>query len=489
MKDAEKLIGTIEAEARRWDISSVLSIRDREGFHYEKAFGYADRAAGRPMDLDQRFCLHAENGFFLSLCAMHLAERKMLRLADPISRWLPEYAQGGRVRVRDLLRWDAGIPDHWTTVRMPALQKDPAHAALSDRERFVREYELHARDIPFSELMNDVGGMELTHDPGVEDDGGETGFLFLAEIIRRASGMAPREYLFNHFFAPLGMDDTRPGNDATAALYGAFRDTELIPLPQLAPADAFTTTLRDMDKLARALAEKRFFSERTWQTMLKCNADGNGIGFIRRGDLYAADLYPMKLRNVCRLLLGFDDGVSILMLDSEEPKMALNENRRWTSFPAELRRAWQDTRVYPRDPQLKRINGKNVRDAVLIEVSPEQLAFVPECSRCIASTLARRQPAYVLMDHGTAVGMAGLTIRPEKKDYDITFLQVDRRYQGRGYGRILLTRAMEILKGKGADRLTIGVNRFNRPALALYRSVGFTEKEVLEEFVELEMKL
>ena len=101
--------------------------------------------------------------------------------------------------------------------------------------------------------------------------------------------------------------------------------------------------------------------------------------------------------------------------------------------------------------------------------------------------LARKQPVYVLMDHGVAVGLAALTIRPKKGKFDITFLQVDRRYQGRGYGRILLTRAMEILKAKGAKTLEIGVNRFNIPAQRLYRSAGFADKEVYDEFIEMQM--
>lgn len=489
MKDAEGFIAQAEAEARRWDVSTVLSVRDRDGFHWERAFGYADRAAGRPMTTDQRFCLDVENGFYLTLCVMHLAERKMLRLSDLVSRYIPEYSHGDRIRVRNLLRWNAGIPDHWTAVRMPALQKNPAHAALSHRERFCREYELHAQSISFSEILRDINDRELVHDPGVEDDGGETGFAFLAEIVRRVAGMSARDYLFENFFAPLGMTHTRPGNDATTALYGVLRDTELVALPQLSPAGAFTTTLQDMDTLARALVEKRFLSEKTWALMLRCNADMAAMGFVKRGELYTADLFPWKTRNICQLWLDFDGGGSIVMLSSEEPKLRLDENRRWASFPACLRQAWQVGRVYPRQPELKRVNGKNVGNAVAIELAPEQLAFVPECARCIASTLARRQPAYVLMDHGLAVGMAGLTIQPEKKNYDVTFLQVDRRYQGRGYGRILLTQAMAILKARGADKLTIGVNRFNLPALALYRSAGFTEKEVYDEFVEMELTL
>lgn len=489
MKDGEKFIAEIEDKARKWDISAALSICDREGFRYEKAFGYADRGTQRPLTVDDRFCLDAENGFFLTLCVLHLAEGKKLRLSDRVSRFIPEYRHGDRITVRNLLRYNAGIEDYWSAIRLREIQKDPAHAALDERERFRREFVLRAEGASFQEVLRAVNDRDLKHEPGRDSEGGETGYMFLSEIVRRVSGMTPPEYLCRYFFAPLGMDETRPGNDATTALYGIMRDTELIPLPRVCPAGVFTTTLRDMSTLARALAEKRFFSQRTWEIMLKCDADMVGLGCVKRGELYLADLYPWRMRDTCLLGLNFADGVSILLLNNEETKTKMDENRRWRSFSSDLRRAWQDTRVYPQNPELKRVNGKNIGDALDIELLPEQLAFVPECARCIAATLARKQPAYILMDHGVAIGLAALTVKPKKKEYSVTFLQVDHRYQGRGYGRILLTRAIEILKEKGAETLEIGVNRFNIPAQRLYRGVGFQDKEVYDGFIEMKMTL
>lgn len=489
MKNAEQFITQIEEKAWEWDISAVLRVQDGEGFCYEKAFGYADRVENRPMTPGDRFCLHAENSFFLALCVLHLMERKKLRLSDRISRFLPEYPHGEEITVQHLLRLKSGVPDYWNGLRLPQLQKDPAHGALGDQERFRREFELSAQDVTFQQVLQWVGDLALTHVPGKADDGSASTSPFLREIIRRVSGLAPREYLFQHFFEPLGMADTRPGNDATTALYGVLRDKELIPLPRVAPSDAFTTTAEDLERLARAVVEKRLFSEKTWAIMLKCDSDSFALGVFRRGELYCADFYPTKLRETCQLYFNFEDGLTLLVLNNEEFKSARDEHRNMRSFLSDLRRAWQDVRVYPQAPELKRVNSTNVWQALDIELLPEQLAFVPEAPRCIATTLARKQPAYVLMDHGVAVGLAALTIRPKKGKFDITFLQVDRRYQGRGYGRILLTRAMEILKEKGAKTLEIGVNRFNIPAQRLYRSVGFADKEVYDEFIEMQMTL
>lgn len=488
MEEPGKFLSELEQLAQKWDISAALCIQDREGLFYQKAFGYAGRAEKRPLTEDARYCLPAHISFFLALCLMRLAEAGKIRFSDRLDRFLPEYKHAGRITIANLLRWESGIQDYWSHVRMPALQKEPAHAALTEEERYRREFVLRAEDVSFAQALEMIGQDDLTHEPGQEDDGSSTTIVFLAEIIRRASGMEPREYLFSQIFAPLGMTETTPGNSATVSLAGCIKEEILVPLPRVNPSCAFTTTLSDMNKLARALAEKRLFGEKMMGTALRCKRGDSAMGFSKRGDWYSADDYPALLGDIFRLYLDFDTGLSILVLCGEE-FLVRQEEGEWKAFPPEMRRAWQDRRVYPQKPELKPVTRRNVWDAMNIRIKPEQLAFVPDAKSCIAISLAQRQPVYVLMDHGVPVGLAALSIEKKKKQYHISFLQVDQRYQGRGYGRILLTKAMEILKEKGAVSLEIGVNRFNIPAQRLYRSVGFQDESVYEGFIGLKMTL
>jgi ribosomal protein S18 acetylase RimI-like enzyme len=52
-------------------------------------------------------------------------------------------------------------------------------------------------------------------------------------------------------------------------------------------------------------------------------------------------------------------------------------------------------------------------------------------------------------------------------------LAVAPDFQGRGLGRLLLTRTLERLTEMGYDGLSLMVSRDNRRALDLYRSMGF----------------
>jgi len=85
------------------------------------------------------------------------------------------------------------------------------------------------------------------------------------------------------------------------------------------------------------------------------------------------------------------------------------------------------------------------------------------------------------MEGDRAVGLLILDIDKKKNHYYIDIVQIDRRYQGRGYGKIMMLWAVDYLRNQGAKELEIGVNRFNIAAQKLYRSVGFDIKAIYED--------
>ena len=488
MKNKQAFIQQLDALAEKWDISAVIQMDEPEGTIASRAYGWADRAKGRKMGLEDRFCLSAHNLFFLSLCFLHLVQRGRLKLNDKVSQWIPEYEQAEKITVANLLRMESGIPDELYQVRLPLLQQDPRHGALSDEEKFRREYEMKAGDTEFSDVLSRIGSLPLSLLPGKEDDGSLTTISFLKEILWRLEKRTPVDYLITYIFSPLGMRDTVPGNGGTAGHFGVRKDVLQVSLPALSPSHAFTTTLSDMQRLARGIVENRVLSRRLLQLALRMKRETQGMGLYKIGDLYCADNYPHMLGNDFRIYFDFDEKMTWVLLNSED-FISKREQDEWSSFPAALRRHFQYARAYPDQPEFVKVTGKNVWDALDIQITQDQLSFVPDAKCCVAASLARRQPVYLLKDRGLPVGIAALTIDKRKKEYHVSFLQVDYRLQGRGYGRILLTHALEVLKKEGAKKLEIGVNRFNLPAQKLYLSVGFTLERIYEGFMELKMEL
>jgi putative acetyltransferase len=74
---------------------------------------------------------------------------------------------------------------------------------------------------------------------------------------------------------------------------------------------------------------------------------------------------------------------------------------------------------------------------------------------------------------GIVVGVAAL-FRDAPDEFELARMAVDPAYRGRGIGRALALAALQRARDEGATRVTLGSNTKLAPAIALYRSLGFT---------------
>jgi len=91
------------------------------------------------------------------------------------------------------------------------------------------------------------------------------------------------------------------------------------------------------------------------------------------------------------------------------------------------------------------------------------------------------------MEGSRAVGLLVLDINPKKNYFNIDIIIIDKRFQGKGYGKIMLNWAIETLKKQGAKELEIGVSRYNHAAKKIYMDAGFTPKAVYDGGMNLHM--
>ena len=73
---------------------------------------------------------------------------------------------------------------------------------------------------------------------------------------------------------------------------------------------------------------------------------------------------------------------------------------------------------------------------------------------------------------GTVVGELTLLFR---EDRAALAMVIDAKYRGRGYGRALLSLAIDKARARETNRIELAVYAHNPQALKLYRSVGFVE--------------
>ncbi len=88
-------------------------------------------------------------------------------------------------------------------------------------------------------------------------------------------------------------------------------------------------------------------------------------------------------------------------------------------------------------------------------------------------------------EEGQIVGLVLCSRQGTTKTWEVDIVGVVPEYRGQGIARRLLTRALEDLRDRGADKAVLGVIDRNVPAYSLYTSVGF---EPFGGMIEFEAK-
>ncbi|MBE5783725.1 MAG: beta-lactamase family protein [Clostridiales bacterium] len=165
---------------------------------YRHCAGHRDHEKKQPMQGNETYCLYSCTKVFTTCAAMQLVERGLLHLDDPVSDYLPEYAnltvaEGDTVRpaknvmlIRHLMSMQAGL-DY--DLHAPAID------ALVEETKGQATTRQIAAAIAKKPLHFEPGTMyqySLAHD-------------VLAAVIEVASGKKFSEYLKENIFEPVGV--------------------------------------------------------------------------------------------------------------------------------------------------------------------------------------------------------------------------------------------------------------------------------------------
>ncbi len=126
---------------------------------------------------------------------------------------------------------------------------------------------------------------------------------------------------------------------------------------------------------------------------------------------------------------------------------------------------------------LKEIDRENFSAAVKLEVSEDQKNFVAPNVFSIAQS--KVEPTYdvrAVYDGEEMVGFCMYGWDEEEGCHCLARLMIDRRQQGKGYGRAATEAVIERLRAEpGCTQVMLSVNPANANARALYESLGFVK--------------
>jgi CubicO group peptidase (beta-lactamase class C family) len=204
--------------AARGEMAGAVALVLRDGVPiYERAFGWADREAGRRMTTDALFRIASQTKAITSVAIMILAEEGRLGINDPVGRYIPAYARttvsvqtdSGRfvvpasraITIRDLLTHTAGISygtESYHAAAYAAQGLGPAAGFgwyTADRDEAVCATMERLATLPFSAHP----GERYVY--GYATD-------VLGCVVERVSGMALDRFIAARITGPLGMRDT-----------------------------------------------------------------------------------------------------------------------------------------------------------------------------------------------------------------------------------------------------------------------------------------
>lgn len=211
--DTTAMIGRIFADLNHTDSPGCSVGIDRAGLPlFRGGYGMASLEAGAPLTEFSVLESGSVAKQFTAAAIVHLALQGKLGLDDPVRRYVPELPDyGAPVTIRMLLHHTSGVRDMWTLFALAGT--DPGTRLFTMPQALRMVYRQR----------------ELNFPPNTEFLYSNSGFLLLAEIVARVSGMPLSRYSEEVFFRPLGMVHTRWRDDWNRVVPG--RATAYTPVP------------------------------------------------------------------------------------------------------------------------------------------------------------------------------------------------------------------------------------------------------------------
>lgn len=485
----ENLSKQIDTVCQEWEVSGAFMVTEKGQIIHSQSYGYADRDLKIQTKRDSRYRMILENPFFMGLCSFILMDQGRLKLDDKLSQFIPEFQHADKITIEDILRSRSGIMDFFYEHVMVELEHDETLKAASEKERRIAEELAYIKNAQFTTVMEIIRDKDLQYVPGtIGLSESQTNWILLAEVIRRITNQPLFEFLSRNVFEPLQMTNVTLGQEADTVNYVYFKKQEWlrVPLDQLYEG-LMTVTAEDMEKLLVALSTGKVLSKKMWKQVFNYDEEGMGLVFEDANGYHCSNMGFMN--SGFFFYINHESQTGFASLVNEEQKM-VNIDSQWYYFRRVSREIIESAFTYPVKPKLVKLSEKNLWDALNLTVEKEQLNYVLEAKSSVAMALMyRSKQGYVLTEGTRAIGLLVLEMDHKKNHYNIDIILIDKKFQGRGYGKVMLNWAIERLKKEGAKELEIGVNRFNHAAKKIYMDAGFTPKSVYEEGMTLHMVL
>ena len=236
-------VGEVDALVASDQFSGAMLVTRGSDTVLEKTWGLADRERKIPITIESRFRVGSVGKMFTAVAALQLIEAGRLDLSESAGTYLPDYpnrAIASKVTIQHLLSHKGGTGDHLVPEFLPKRMEIRTH-----RDWLAL---LNERDPQF--------------EPGTKDIYSNYGYVLLAAIIEKVSGLDFHDFVETNVFARAGMTNTGslPETvDVPHRVVGYTRkedqwvsSIDILPFRASGAGGGYSTA-RDLHKFARGL--------------------------------------------------------------------------------------------------------------------------------------------------------------------------------------------------------------------------------------------
>ncbi|OBR69031.1 hypothetical protein A7K91_10990 [Paenibacillus oryzae] len=256
---------------------SVLIAKD-EKILFNRGYNFANREHQVKNTPETKFRIGSITKQFTAMAITILQEHGELNVADHISKFIPSYKYGDQIKLHHLLTHSSGIPNITQLPTIGELMKQP-----TTTEKTVR-------------LIMD---MEPEVNPGFKFQYSNSGYILLAYIIEKTTGLSYGEFLRKHIFSPLGMNNSGCDNQkeiipnrAQGYEYdNGIVNAEYIDMSFPMGGGNLYSTTEDLFKWDQALYTDRLVTKESLETIFTSHGFGYGYGWFINEDPNRSSIY------------------------------------------------------------------------------------------------------------------------------------------------------------------------------------------------------
>lgn len=178
-------------------LNGNVLIAEKGQIIYNRSFGFADEATKEKLNENSVFHLASVSKQFTAMAIVMLKEQGKLNYDDKITQYIPELMAYNNISIRNMLTHTSGLQDFEQLQNSKEAREyisaHPGTTVLTNKDviAFFSSYK-----------------PKLLFNPGTRFEYCDMGYVFLASIIEKVSGLAYAEFLDRYIFKPLGMSNT-----------------------------------------------------------------------------------------------------------------------------------------------------------------------------------------------------------------------------------------------------------------------------------------